>query len=149
MLNNQQIFIPRHINYKDMGLVNKNTIDTEMLVVDINGKQIDSLMHNGQEYIPCKIGDTIICRYTKKEFTRNFKVVGLDRTEQFYICEPVYSKEDSVELELIELKAKVEKGEICPNKAHLKADDLLLELLNEKGFKRIVDAFVAIPKFYN
>lgn len=149
MLNNQQIFIPRHINYDQVGLVNKNTIDTELIVVDCNGKEVPPIVHNGQKYVPCKLGDTIITRYTKKEFVRSFKVVALDRTEQFYICEPVYSKEDMIELELIELKVKIESGELCHNKAHLKADDLLVQLLYEKGFDRIADAFVALPKFYN
>lgn len=146
---NERFLIPRHINYQDKGLVNKNTIDTEMIVVDPSGKEVDSVMHNGQMYIPCNIGDTIITRYTKKDFTRNFKVVDIEESGQFYICEPVYNKEDLVELELRELITEVKNGAITVNKAHLKADDLLVGLLYHLKLNRIADAFVELPKFYD
>lgn len=145
----RQIYIQRCVDYGGIGLVAKSTIDSEVIVVDKNGNRVEQVIHNGQEYLPCNIGDTIITTYTKKKYSTNFKVVGIDRSEQFYICEIVFSLEENIEMQLIELKNMVDKGSITVNKAHLKADDLLLSLLYEKGYNRIADAFTTLPKFYD
>ena len=143
-----KILFPRCINYKGQGLIAKNTLDTEITVVDHESKLIEVIKHNDQEYIPCKIGDTIIATYTKKKISRRFKVVGIDPSEQFYICENVLTFEDNIELQLIEIQQLYERNSITSATVHQKADDLLVQLLYEKGFERIADAYVKVTKFY-
>lgn len=142
-------YLPRVINYKGKGLIAKNTIDSEITVVDKNGVKIEPIEHNAQLYIPCNIGDTIIVTYTKKKISRRFKVIALDRTEQFFVCDIVLDLEETVELRLIEIQELYEKGTITSSTLHQKADDLLVELLYEKGYDRIADAFVKVTKFYD
>lgn len=142
------IYIPRSINYEGTGLVAKNTIDSEITVVDKDGKDVNYIVHNGQKYIPCKIGDTIIIYYSKKKYSRSFKVIGIEHSEQFYVCELVLSFDENLEMQLIDIKNQVEKGIITTNQAHLKADDLIISLLYNKGLDRIADAYNAVPKYY-
>lgn len=144
-----KIFFPRTINYKGKGLIAKNTIDSEIIVVDKEGQKVESIEHNDQEYIPCIIGDTIIVTYTKKKISRKFKVVGIDVSEQFYVCEIVLSFEDNIELQLIEIQQLYEKNSITSSTVHQKADDLLVQLLYEKGYNRIADAYLKVTKFYD
>ena len=145
---NGQIYIPRSINYEGRGLVNKCTIDSELTVVDRDGKEIPYIVHNGQKYVPCEIGCTIIVYYSKKKYSRNFKVVGVDHSEQFFVCDLVLSFEDNIEMQLIDLKTQTDNGIINTNQAHLKADDLIISLLYNKGLDRIADAFTRVPKYY-
>lgn len=145
---NGKIYMPRSINYEGRGLVTKCTIDSELTVVDKNGKEIPYVVHNGQKYVPCEIGDTIIAYYSKKKYSRNFKVVGIDHSEQFFVCELILSFEDNIEMQLIDLKTQAENGIITTNQAHLKADDLIISLLYNKGLDRIADAFTRVPKYY-
>lgn len=143
------IFIPRSINYEGKGLITKCTIDSEFTVIDKDGKERQFVVHNGQKYVPCELGDTIIAYYSKKKYSRNFKVVGIDHSEQFFVCDLVLSFEDNIEMQLIDLKTQVDKGIITTNQAHLKADDLLVSLLYDKDLGRIADAFTRVPKYYD
>lgn len=141
------IMLQRCITTDNRGLVLKSCIDSTITVVS-QGKEVAEETHNGISYIECKVGDMVSVYYDLKKYSRRFKVVGIDTSGQFYICEIVYSLEEDIEIQIKELQSLITDGKITTNQAHLKADELLVTLLYNKGFDKIADAFTALEKWY-
>ena len=144
----RDILIGRHIDPDGLGLVLKESIDCETTVINAQGETVISKDYNGISYIPCNVGDRIIIYYKNKKYSRTFKVKALERTEQFYVCEIIYTLEESTEMELLAISEQVKNGEMTTNEAHLKADQLLVTLLYKSGLDKIADAFNKVPKYY-
>lgn len=144
----KDILIGRHIDSDGVGLVLKDTIDCETSVVNAMGENVPAKNYNGVLYIPCNVGDRIIIYYKNKKYSRTFKVKALERTEQFYVCEIIYTLEESTEMELLAIAEQVKNGEMTTNEAHLKADQLLVTLLYKSGLDKVADAFNKVPKYY-
>lgn len=144
----RDILIGRHIDPDGIGLVLKDTIDCETSIINAMGENVLAKNYNGVLYIPCNVGDRIIVYYKNKKYSRTFKVKALERTEQFYVCEIIYTLEESTEMELLAIAEQVKNGEMTTNEAHLKADQLLVTLLYKSGLDKIADAFNKVPKYY-
>ena len=145
---NNNVLIPRHVDVAGKGLVLKDTIDCEITVTNVNSEPVEALDFDGVFYIPCNIGDKISIYYKDKKYSRVFKVKDIERSEHFYICEIIYTVEETTEMELLNIADMVKKGDMTTNEAHLKADQLLVTLLYNKGFDKIADAFNKVPKYY-
>lgn len=142
------ILIPRCISPEGKGLIIKSCIDSTSTVINSNGEIVQPEQHNGMDYLPCNVGDAIVVYYENKKYSRNFKIVGIDKSEQFFICNNVLSFEENIELQLKEIANMVKENKLTTNEAHLKADELIVSLLYKKGYDRIADAFVSVPKYY-
>ena len=142
-----QIMIPRHIG-NGKGLVMKNSIDSETTVIDARGNTKEPIDFFGVQYLECQVGDRIIIQYTDKKQSRTFKVVEIERSGQFFVCEIIYTVEESVEIELLNIAEMINGGQMTTNEGHLKADQLLVSLLYDKGLDTIADAFNKVPKYY-
>lgn len=142
------VLIGRHIDADGVGLVLKDTIDCETSVIDARGNVVLAKEYDGVLYIPCSVGDRIIIYYKNKKYSRTFKVKALERTEQFYICEIIYTIEESTEMELLAIAEQVKNGDITTNEAHLRADQLIVSLLYNNKLDAVADAYNKVPKYY-
>lgn len=142
------VLIPRHIGPSGEGLVLKNTIDCETSVIKASGETVEATDYDGVMYVPCNIGDRIIIQYKNKKYSRTFKVKALERTNHFFICEIIYTVEESIEMELLNIAELVKSGKMTTNEAHLKADQLVIELLYKNKLDKVADAFNKVPKYY-
>lgn len=145
---NTTLLIPRCTDEKGNGLVLKHKIDCETVVIDPKGNTVEPIDYDGVLYIPCKVGDRVVVYYKGNERCRTFKITDIERSEHFFVCEIIYDELETIEMELINIAEMVENGAMTTNNAHLKADQLLVTLLYNKGFDLIADAFNRIPKYY-
>ena len=130
----------------ERGYVIKDKIDCTTNVVDSNGQNVEPVDFDGILYVPCNVGDRIIMNFGNN--SRKFKVIDIERTGHFFICEVIYGDEEKVEVELLDIAEKVKNGKLTTNEAHLKADQLLITFLYRKEYSAIADAFNKIPKYY-
>lgn len=142
------VLLPRCIDENGKGVIIKDKLDCETTVVNASGIIVEPIDYEGVMYIPCNIGDKIILYYKNKKANRTFKVVDIEKSEHFFICEIVYSDEETVQMELLNIAELVKKGEMTTNDAHLKADQILVSFLYKKGFVEIADAYNQVPKYY-
>ena len=143
-----QVLLQRCVDEKGRGLIAMYSLDSTVTVVDMNSNAVKPVRIEGVWYIPCGVGDRILIEYKNKNMVRMFKVVDIERSEQFFVCDRLYTNEETVEMELLSIASQVEAGTMTTNKAHLKADQLLLTVLFDKGLDAIADAFNKIPKYY-
>ena len=143
-----EYFIPRCIDLEGNGVIVEKGLDCKAVVVNPKGEPREPVDFDGVNYIPCNIGDKIMMCYSDGKNIRTFKVIGIERTDHFFICEVVYSEEEQVEMELLNIAEQVEAGKMTTNDAHLKADQLLITFLYQKGYHAIADAFNKVPKYY-
>jgi hypothetical protein len=143
-----EYYIPRCMDAEGNGLVVEKGLDCKTMVINPNGVVVEPKDYNGVNYIPCNVGDKIVMNYNDEKNIRTFKVIDIERTNHFYICEVVYGEEEKIEMELLNIAEEVEAGNMTTNDAHLKADQLLISFLYKKGFHQIADAFNKIPKYY-
>ena len=146
-MQNNQVLMARHED-NGLGLVLEKSIDCKTVVVGSNGLPVEPIDYDGVKYIPCNVGDKIILYYNKDKRNRTFKVVGIEKSEHFFVCEIIYDDAEIIELELISLAEQVEENNMSVNVAHLKADQLIASFLYKKGFDQIADAFNKVPKYY-
>ena len=144
---NNQILIPRHED-GNIGLVLEKSIDCKTVVVGPKGDAVEPIDYDGISYVPCNIGNKILIYYNKNKNVRTLKVVDIERSGHFFVCEIIYDEEEMIELELISLAEQVESGNMSTNTAHLKADQLVASFLYKKGYDIIADAFNKVPKYY-
>lgn len=144
----KDVLIPRYIGPLGEGLVLKNALDCETTVIKANGETVEATDYDGTMYLCCNIGDRIVIHYKNKNYTRTFKVKALERTNQFFVCEIIYTIEEGIEMELLSIAELVKSGKMTTNAAHLKADQLLVELLYKNKLDKVADAFNKIPKYY-
>lgn len=125
------------------------TIDSTITVFRKN-TIIEPAKINGALYADCAIGDHLLLtyKYNGVDCTKRYKVVGKDNTGLFFICESDPTEEEAVYLELMEIYNKVQKGEMCTDKAHELADEAIVNLLYQKKLNLIADLFLALPKWY-
>ena len=142
-----QVLIARHEDGK-LGLVMEKSLDCNTVVVNSKGELIDPIDYEGVNYIPCNVGDKILMQYNDDKPIRTFKVVDIERSGHFFICEIIYDEEEMIEMELIAIAEQVEAGKMNTNQAHLKADQLIISLLYKKGLDVIADAYNKVPKYY-
>jgi phosphomannomutase len=142
------VLLPRCIDENGKGVIIKDKLDCETTVVNASGMIVKPIDYEGVMYIPCNVGDKIILYYKNKKANRTFKVVDIEKSEHFFICEIVYSDEETVQMELLNITELVKKGEMTTNEAHLKADQILVSFLYKKGFVEIADAYNQVPKYY-
>lgn len=142
------VLLPRCIDEDGRGVVIKENLDCETTVVDANGNIVEPVEYEGVMYIPCNVGDKIVLYYNNKKCNRTFKVVDIERSEHFFVCEIVYTDEEVIQMELLNIAELIAKGEMTTNAGHLKADQLLVSFLYKKGFASIADAFNKVPKYY-
>jgi hypothetical protein len=141
----ENVLVPRCI--KDgKGLVIKEKIDCEVRVIDANGNNVEPIDCDGVFYVPCNIGDRIMMMFG--EVSRTFKVVDIERSGHFFVCEIIYGEEEKLEMELMDIAEQVKNGTITTNMAHLKADQLIMAFLYKNNYRAIADAFNKIPKYY-
>ena len=145
---NTVLLLPRCIDEEGRGLIMKNKIDCETSVIDPNGKTVEPIDYDGVLYVPCNVGDRVLIQYKNKCRARQFKIVDIERSEQFYVCEIIYDEIETIEMELLNIAEMVINGAMTTNNAHLKADQLLVSLLYKEGYVDIADAFNKIPKYY-
>ena len=143
-----EYYIPRCMDENGNGFIVEKGIDCKTMVVNPNGNTRESVDFNGVNYVPCELGDKIMMCYNDGRNIRTFKVIGIERTKHFFVCEVVYSEEEQVEMELLNIAEQVEAGKMTTNDAHLKADQLLVTFLYKKGYSVIADAFNKVPKYY-
>ena len=141
----ENVLIPRCIK-DDKGLVIKEKIDHEICVIDANGNNVDPIDCDGILYVPCNIGDRIMMLFG--EMSRTFKVIGIERSGHFFVCEIIYGEEEKLEMELLDIAEQVKNGTMTTNMAHLKADQLIMAFLYKNNYRAIADAFNKIPKYY-
>ena len=146
-MKDNNVLIPRHEDEK-LGLVLEKSLDCKTSIINSKGVAVDPIDYEGVNYIPCNIGDKIMIWYNKSKNVRTFKVVDIERSGHFFVCEIIYDEIEMIELELLSIAEQVEAGEMNTNKAHLKADQLLVSLLYKKGFDTIADAYNKVPKYY-
>lgn len=146
---NSQVLIARCEDDEGVGLVAEKGLDCKTKVVNPSGVTVEPVDYDGVNYIPCNIGDTVMLCYNKDKSIRTFKVIAVERSNHFFICEVLYDEEEMIEMELIALAEQVEENQMTPNTAHLKADQLLVSFLYKKGFDQIADAFNKVPKYYD
>lgn len=144
---NNQVLVARHEDGK-LGLVMEKSLDCKTVVVNSNGDVVDPIDYDGINYVPCNVGDKILMQYNNNKPIRTFKVVDIERSGHFYICEIIYNEDEMVEMELIAIAEEVEAGKMTTNMAHLKADQLIVSLLYKKGLDVIADAYNKVPKYY-
>ena len=128
---NNQVLVARHEDGK-LGLVMEKSLDCKTIVVNSKGDVIDPIDYDGINYVPCNVGDKIMMYYNDNKPVRTFKVVDIERSGHFFVCEIIYDEIEMIELELLSIAEQVEAGEMNTNKAHLKADQLLVSLLYKK-----------------
>lgn len=143
-----EYYIPRCIDENGNGMVIEKGLDCKTVVVNPNGVARDAVDFNGVNYIPCELGDKIMMCYDNGKTIRTFKVIGIERSNHFFICEVMYGDDEKIEMELLNIAEQVEEGNMTTNDAHLKADQLLVSFLYKKEFHAIADAFNKIPKYY-
>ena len=141
------ILLPR-CEDEEKGLILEKGLNCKTVVIAPNGTSVEPIDYDGVNYIPCKVGDIIMHYYNKDKKVRSFKVLDVERSGHFFICEIIYDEEEMIEIELISLAEQVESGDMTTNIAHLKADQLLVSFLYKKGFVNIADAFNKVPKYY-
>ena len=146
---NKEVLIARHEDENGIGLVIEKSIDCKTIVIAPNGETVEPIDYEGINYLPCSVGDKVLVQYNKNKNVRTFKVIDIERSGHFFICEIIYDEEEIIELELLSLAEQVEAGDLTTNKAHLKADQLLASFLYKKGFPEIADAYNKVPKFYD
>ena len=144
----QDVLLPRCVDKDGRGVVLKDRLDCETTVVDASGNVVEPIDYDGIFYVPCNVGDKIILYYNDKKCNRTFKVVDIERSGHFFVCEIIYTTEETLQMELLNIADLVNKGEMTTNAAHLKADQLLVSFLYKKGFASIADAFNKVPKYY-
>lgn len=147
-MSNTTLLLPRCADEKGNGLVIKHKIDCETVVINPKGDIVEPVDYEGVLYIPCTVGDRIVVYYKDKQRSRTFKVVDIERSEHFFVCEIVYDEIETVEMELLNISEMVLNGSMTTNNAHLKADQLIISLLYKEGYDVIADAFNKIPKYY-
>ena len=130
---NNQVLVARHEDGK-LGLVMEKSLDCKTVVVNSNGDVVDPIDYDGINYVPCNVGDKILMQYNNNKPIRTFKVVDIERSGHFYICEIIYNEDEMVEMELIAIAEEVEAGKMTTNMAHLKADQLIVSLLYKTDF---------------
>jgi hypothetical protein len=143
----EQVLIARHED-NGLGLVLEKSLDCKTVVVGSNGFAVEPIDYDGINYVPCNVGDKIIVYYNKNKQTRTFKVVDVERSGHFFVCEIIYDEDELVELELISIAEQANEGNMSTNLAHLKADQLIASFLYKKGYIQIADAFNKVPKYY-
>ena len=139
-------------------IVDKDTITTYILTEAIdsvftvisNDRVVEPVVINGVHYTKCNIGDYVIInfKYNKNQYTRRYKITGVDSTGLLFHCVSAPTEEESIFLQMMELFDKCQKGEIHTEEAHMKADELLLTLLYNLKLDNIADAYIKIPKWY-
>ena len=142
-----QVLVARHED-GNLGLVMEKSLDCKTIVVNSKGEVIEPIDYEGINYIPCNVGDKIMMHYNDDKPIRTFKVVDIERSGHFFLCEIIYNEDEMVELELLALAEQVEAGKMTTNVAHLKADQLIISLLYKKGLDVIADAYNKVPKYY-
>jgi hypothetical protein len=145
---NKEVLIARHEDEDGRGLVIEKSIDCKTIVVAPDGESVEPIDYDGVNYLPCSVGDKVIVQYNKNNIIRTFKVIDIERSGHFFVCEIIYDEDEMIELELLALADQVEVGDISTNKAHLKADELIISLLYRKGLVNIADAYNKVPKYY-
>ena len=145
---NKEVLIARHEDEDGRGLVIEKSIDCKTIVVAPDGEAVEPIDYDGVNYLPCSVGDKVIVQYNKNNIIRTFKVIDIERSRHFFVCEIIYDEDEMIELELLALADQVEAGDISTNKAHLKADELIISLLYRKGLVTIADAYNKVPKYY-
>lgn len=146
---NAVVLIARHVDENGVGLVIEQSIDCRTIVITPEGDIVESIDYDGINYIPCGINDKILVHYQNNQGVRTFKVVAIERSGHFFECEIIYDEEELIEMELLSIAEKAIAGEITVNKAHLKADELIITLLRYKKLNVIADAYSKVPKFYD
>lgn len=141
-----EYYIPRCVDENGKGLVIKDKIDCETSVVDPYGNIMEPIDYDGVLYVPCNIGDRIIMNFEKS--SRTFKVISIDISGHFFVCEILYTDEELVEVQLLNIAEQVKAGTMTTNDAHLQADQLIMTILYKKGFSAVADAFNKVPKYY-
>jgi phosphomannomutase len=145
---NENVLLPRCEDENHVGLVAEKGLDCKTVVVKPNGVVVEAVDYEGVKFIPCNVGDSIILHYNKDKSARTFKVVDIERSGHFFVCEIIYDEEEMLEMELLIIAEQVVNGNMTTNNAHLKADQLLVSFLYRKGFTQIADAFNKVPKYY-
>ena len=145
---NSSVLIARCEDDKQVGLVAEKGLDCKTSVVNPSGAVMEPIDYDGVNYIPCNVGDSIILYYNKDKSTRTFKVVDIERSGHFFVCEIIYDEQEMLEMELLIIAEQVESGDMTTNAAHLKADQLLVSFLYKQGFNQVADAFNKVPKYY-
>lgn len=139
-------------------IVDKNSIDTYIITeaIDsvftvVSGERIvEPTVIDGVRYTKCGVGDYVIInfKYNKNQYTRRYKITGIDDTGLLFHCVSAPTEEESIFLQLMEIYDKCQKCELHTDEAHLKADNLILSLLYSLKLDNIADAYVKIPKWY-
>ena len=145
---NNQVLFTRHED-GELGLVMEKSLDCKTIVVNSKGEVIDPIDYDGVNYIPCSIGDKIMMQYNNDKPIRTFKVIDIEKSGHFFVCEIIYNEEEMIEMELLALVEQVEAGKMTTNVAHLKADQIIISLLYKKGLDIIADAYNKVPKYYD
>jgi hypothetical protein len=141
-----QVLITRCEDKDGIGLVAEKGLDCKTMVINSMGN-VAPVEYDGVFYLPCNVGDNIVFYYEDKKM-RSFKVVDIERSGHFFVCEILYDEIEQIEMELLTLAEQVENNNMTVNNAHLKADQLIVSFLYKKGFPQIADAFNKVPKYY-